>query len=77
MYQNEKRVEVEKVSQNRMPFLSLTALEMQEKALFREGKKKDQSYALQMHAAEETQIGTDLFSCSRSKGTRVRWRFSD
>lgn len=40
MYQNEKRVEVEKVSQNRMPFLSLTALEMQEKALFREGKKR-------------------------------------
>lgn len=72
-----KELKYERFSQNRMPFLSLTALEMQEKALFRKGRRKDQSYALQMHAAEETQIGTDLFSCSTSKDIRVRWKFSD
>lgn len=59
-----------------MPFFSLTAPEMQEKAVFREGARtRDQSYALQAHTVEETQTGTDFFSCSRSEHTGASWRF--
>lgn len=38
-------------------------------------KEQDQSYALQAHTVEETQTGTDFFSCSRSEHTGASWRF--
>lgn len=43
-----------------MSFLSVTALDMQDKALFgEEARQRDQSYhVLQPHTVEETQTGT-------------------